>query len=425
MKRGKKQDKDLKKTAASILQCFAEDPDFSLMNLESRMIREEGFEARDASLLVKALAEKINKKGFFPITHLEIFITEDCNQTCDYCFVEGKNRQHAMDIKTGRRAIDFLLDHARKEKELSAVFMGGEPLLAFDVLKEIVLYGEKKAAARNKVIHFSMTSNGTLFSRDKARFCHDHAVKYLISIDGDWSTHNLHRITPRGRSSFERLLPNIPHLKRYQPWMGARVTLHHDTVEKMSDNVRFLWGLGFNQIIIGPATGIPWSKKALATYKKELLKTYAFYKKMRKKKEQFRMTFFEKTEEDYFGQKKHWGCRAGRAAVVINSKGEIFPCSKMLGVENLEGVYKLGDLEHGLTEIGRRARLVGNFPGAREKCLDCECVDFCYGGCYPVNFQATGDIFAPSGTDCEIVKIQHEVLLKVFQDRKQEESQKG
>lgn len=416
---------NLKKTATSIVKQFSEDPNLSLSNLEPFLIQKKGFTPGEASLLVKTVAGKINKDGFYPITQLELFLTENCNQSCDYCFVEGKNRQHTMDAETGLLAVDFMIAHSRKQKDLSVVFMGGEPLLAFDVLREIVLHGEKRAKKAGKKISFDMTTNGTLFTKKKVEFCQTHGVKYLISIDGDRNTHNLHRKTPKGFGTFDRLLGKIPLLKRYQPWMGARITVHPDTVEKMSENIKFLVGLGFNQIIAGPATGTPWPKKSLKAYRRELFKTYALYKERQGGNDSFRMTFFETKKGEYFGHKDAWGCRAGRGTIVVNSRGEIYPCSKMLGVQNLEGICRLGDLENGITEIGRRARLVGNVPDIRKKCMRCECADFCYGGCYAVNFPATGNMFDPCEDDCNFTKIQHEVILKAFKELPQDGEKNG
>jgi len=137
------------------------------------------------------------------------------------------------------------------------------------------------------------------------------------------------------------------------------------------------------------------------------------------------MTFYETKEKEYFGHKDTWGCRAGRTAIVVNPGGEIFPCSKMLGVKNLEGICRLGDLDNGITEIGRRARLVGNIPDGRAKCISCECADYCFGGCYAVNFQATGKMFDPCEDECNFLKIQHEVLLRVFKELPADDEKRG
>jgi len=122
-----------------------------------------------------------------------------------------------MNRETARKAIDFLFKRSRKKPDLKILFFGGEPMLAFELIREIVLYVEEKQAETGKKVSFDMTTNGTLFDEERASFLSTHSVKYLISIDGDRETHDLHRQTTDGRSSYLRIIHSLPSSRDTSP----------------------------------------------------------------------------------------------------------------------------------------------------------------------------------------------------------------
>jgi uncharacterized protein len=363
---------------------------------------EAGFTPADGLELADAVCLKMTEELFPPITEMELMLTEDCNQCCDYCFVEGKNPSNPMNWETAKKAVDFLFERSRKKPDLKILFFGGEPMLEFELIKEIVLYVEEKRAESGQNISFDMTTNGTLFDEDRASFLSEHGVKYLISIDGDRETHDLHRPTTDGESSYLRIIRGLPFFKRYQPWLGARMTVHHDTVDRIHKNVIHLAGLGFNQFLVGPATGIEWSNRGLDTYRDQMIIVTRWLKGELDQGHHFRINSLEESVAMMGGKRNLWGCRAGRHSITVTARGTIFPCSKMLGVDNLEGVYPLGTLGDGITEINNRLSLCGMVPVDRQTCLDCRWADTCMGGCFATNYQATGSLFGSDPFECRL-----------------------
>jgi len=375
------------------------------------LVEERGFTPEDGRALADAVCRKMTEERFPPITEMELMLTEDCNQCCDYCFVEGKNPSNPMNRETARKAIDFLFKRSRKKPDLKILFFGGEPMLAFELIREIVLYVEEKQAETGKKVSFDMTTNGTLFDEERASFLSTHSVKYLISIDGDRETHDLHRQTTDGRSSYLRIIHSLPLFKRYQPWLGARMTVHPDTVDRILENVMHLAGLGFNQFLVGPATGIEWSDRGLDTYRDRMIMVTRWLKEEIDKGNNFRINSLEESVAMMGGKSNFWGCRAGRHSITVTARGTIFPCSKMLGVDNLEGIYPLGTLDDGITEINNRLSLCGMVPVERQTCLDCRWADTCMGGCFATNYQATGSPFSPDPFECRLKSRTMEIAL--------------
>lgn len=210
----------------------------------SRFTEEELF------ILSDIISTKLREFRYPPITKLELFLTEDCNLRCDYCFLKGKRPQY-MSWDIAKRSVEFLFAESRDARDLTIIFFGGEPLLLWDVIKKVVLYAERLARKYGKTIHYSLTTNGILLSKNILRFSRTHGIMHLLSIDGDRETHDRHRHFPDGSGTFDVVASKIPLLKKYQGWLGARMTVTPETVNSLASNVRFLFSFGINQFIIG------------------------------------------------------------------------------------------------------------------------------------------------------------------------------
>jgi len=249
-----------------------------------------------------------------------------------------------------------------------------------------------------------MTTNGTLFNEARAAFLGEHDIKFLLSIDGDRETHDRHRRSLDGKSSYEKIAAALPLMKRYQPWLGTRLTVHTDTVHKIFDNVLHLAGLGINHFVIGNASGLKWAEEEMDIYLEEMIRVTHWLKEQRDKGRQLRVSTLEEDFESMGKRRDIWGCRAGRHSITVTARGEIFPCSKMLGVDGLKGLFPLGTLEEGFTGIYNRLALCGMVPIPRPACRGCSLADYCMGGCYATNYQATGSIFRPDPLECAWTK---------------------
>lgn len=337
-----------------------------------------------------------------PIGCVDLMVTTKCNMRCDYCFVEGKDSGNTMSADIARRAIEFIFRNLGNRQEVEIVLFGGEPLLCFPLIRDIIVpISEQRAAETQKRVTFSMTTNGTLLNKERLEFLRDHKVKFLISIDGLPETHDKHRRMLNTASSAELILRQVTLFKRFQPWLGARMTIHPDAVGSIAANVRGLYCLGFNQVIIGPAFGAVWTEDALVEYDRQMLEVGTFYKTCLQEKLYFRIGLFERDLEAITGNLLNaWGCGAGAGRIAITPTGAIFGCAKLATLDGGRGRWRLGSIEEGFTRVGTRLSLMAPPVSSRKQCLICAYAAHCRGGCPATNYSETGSPVLPSKLDC-------------------------
>lgn len=351
-----------------------------------------------------AIARAIIGRRGSPIGHLELLLTLNCNHRCDYCFVHGKGQVNDMPLSVAKQAVDFLITASGGLGNVHILPFGGEPLLRFDLVREVVEYAKERARTRvpPKAVSFSFTTNGTLLDEEKMAFFQRHGIMVLLSLDGDRETHDRHRRMANGGSSYETVVENLPMIRYYQPWLGTRMTVHPDAIKEMARNFEHLVSLGINQFIIGPATGIPWTIEQWADYESEsqMIRILHRFAELRPSMP-LRINMFERNIESVPGRQKGlWGCGAGKGRIAVAADGSLYPCSKVVGVDGLGQTHRLGDVWAGISEYSKRGQLFTAGEDERLKCRECEFKDDCTGGCPATNYEETGSLFAPSWLDC-------------------------
>ncbi|MEP0814288.1 MAG: radical SAM protein [bacterium] len=273
------------------------------------------------TLLVDAIAKEILIKAFPPITFIDLHVTDDCNLRCPYCFVHGK-RNNQMTDDVAFAAVDFLIRESRDQDILRILFIGGEPLLEFDLMQRIVLYAGKASIKHRKRINYDTTTNGTLFNEEILEFFRDSKISFLLSMDGGKESHDMHRKFAGGIGSFDTVVSKIPLMKKYQPWLGIRVTPTPQTISRLFEDVKELYQLGANQFIIGPATGVTWSFEDFALYQSQMLLIADWYVKLKRRRAHLRINQFGDDASDLLGNKQGiWGCGAGKSRISISTSG--------------------------------------------------------------------------------------------------------
>ena len=366
---------------------------------------------QDFTMMVNQL---YNTMRFGPLTELELFLTENCNLRCEYCFVK-EMRVNSIPLETARAAINFLVFYSGQKKDLNITFFGGEPLLEIEKVIDLIDYCDTiEAEIKSKKFHHAMTTNGTLLNEDILRRIQGR-LNLLLSIDGDEETHDKYRKNINGKGSFQSVISKLGLIKKYQPWLGTRMTILPDTVHKLFHNVKFLYNQGINQFILGVASDSEWNQEALDIYERELLRIGQYYLEMKANGEHIRMEFFEKSESDLQGKESMWGCRAGRQTISVNTKGDIYPCSKFLGYEEYDcPEIRMGNIFEGITNIDFRKKMTEMTTDSYVQCMGCTEIDACFGGCPAISYYENRNIYNPCSAECEITKVQNRVLKEFF-----------
>ena len=343
----------------------------------------------------------------------EVFLTRYCNLDCPYCSVHSKNLDR-MPNDTANAALKFMLEQWDPDHFVDVIFMGGEPTSAFPLLKRMVLAIEKEIPIDPQKYRYDVTTNGTLLTEEMMSFFAAHNVRVLLSVDGDRETHDEKRRWVDGRGSFDMIVERLPMIRRYQPYLGARMTPTAQTIGRLLYDVKALVALGFRKLIIGPATGVEWPPEALRTLK-EQANAVLDWKKRHQDLSGLSISLEEVSETaSCGGDDFRWGCRAGRTGLAIDIDGTVFPCSKIIGTDKPRGSQlRMGDVFKGITEEDTHLKLNGHVPVAKPGCWSCEVRGSCLGGCFAANIEATGSAFSPAFETCEVTK----TLLELGRER--------
>jgi len=364
----------------------------------------------DIELLTNQL---VNQLLFGPITNMELFLTEDCNLACTYCFVHEKVN-NSMPIDLAIDSINFLVLYSGNSGKLNITLFGGEPLLEKENIYRIVEHCNKiEKQSKSKKITFSATTNGTLVDEELLKRVQGR-VNFLLSFDGDEETHDLYRKDKAGNGTFKRILDKISLLKRYQGWLGSRMTVMPDTVHKLNRNVSYQFDLGINQFLIGLANDIDWPEQALIEYEAQMRQIGRFYLKKKKEKAPIRITFFEKEKDELECSENVWGCGAGRNTISVTTNGDIYPCSKFVGYEKFDcPELKLGNIYEGITNMKARKMLAKMKPDDYKVCTSCDEMNACRGGCPADNYYKNKSLYKPAPSACELKKAGNRILREL------------
>jgi len=350
------------------------------------------------------LFSALRKNYAYPLNDIELFVTENCNLRCDYCFVKTKSPK-SMTENVAFTAVDYLLNESGGNEELNITFFGGEPLLEFDLIKRVIEYVDSRHITTKKNVFYSLTTNGTIANHEMLSFFQGR-FNLLLSIDGDQHSHDKHRTFIDGTPTFDRIMANLELLKQYQPWLGTRMTVSSDVVNHLADNVKYLFSQGIRQFLIGQSYGVPWNEDSLAIYKNQMMDVLRFYTRLKKLNEPIRIPLFEKDSSDAHSMGNAFGCRAGRNSLTVSPSGNLYPCSMMLGLNSLAtNDYCLGNVFDGITELHLRDDFISLHCPENGPCASCDIAGYCRGGCPAQNYHTTGSIDKPAKYTCEIARI--------------------
>lgn len=356
-----------------------------------------------------------------PVKAMCLHISHDCNLRCKYCFAStgdfGTGRK-MMPLETGKAAIDFLLEKSVGRENLEVDFFGGEPLMNFEVVKEIVSYARSKEEEYGKHFNFTMTTNGMLLTDDKIDFLNKEMHNVVLSIDGRKEVNDKMRVRVDGSGSYDRIIPNFKKLveQRKDKEYYVRGTYTKYNLD-FSEDVMHLYELGFDQISVEPVVEDP--KVEYAITEEDLDKIYAEYDRLAerievvKKKGEF-INFFHfmiDLDQGPCVVKRLRGCGSGNEYVSITPDGEIFPCHQFVGHEE----YRMGSLEDGTFNEEIKKEFAGAHVYSKPACQECWAKFYCSGGCNANNYIYNGDIHKAYELSCKIQRKRLEcaIMMKV------------
>ncbi|MDD7402374.1 MAG: thioether cross-link-forming SCIFF peptide maturase [Butyribacter sp.] len=356
-----------------------------------------------------------------PIKAMCLHIAHDCNLRCKYCFAStgdfGTGRK-LMPFEIGKAAIDFLLEKSVGRENLEVDFFGGEPLMNFEVVKQIVAYARSKEEEYGKHFSFTITTNGMLLNDDNIDFINKEMHNVVLSIDGRREVNDRMRVRADGTGCYDKIVPNFQKLveKRGDKEYYVRGTYTKYNLD-FSEDVMHLYEAGFDEISVEPVMEDPSVEYAIT--EEDLDTIYAEYDRLVERIEEVKksgkhINFFHFMIDLNQGPcvvKRLRGCGSGNEYVSITPDGDIYPCHQFVGHEE----YKMGNLCEGTFNEKIKKEFAGAHVYSKPACQDCWAKFYCSGGCNANNYIYNGDIHKAYELSCKIQRKRLEcaILMKV------------
>lgn len=355
-----------------------------------------------------------------------LHISHDCNLRCKYCFAGtgdfGGERMH-MSLETGKQAIDYLLANSGARKALEIDFFGGEPLLNFDVVKELVEYGDAKAQDYGKKITFTLTTNGVALHDDVIDWVNEKGIAIVLSLDGRKEINDDMRPFPNGKGSYDVIIPKFKKLvaKRNEDNYYLRGTFTKFNAD-FTEDVKAMLAEGFTKLSLEPVVAdkdapYAFSEEDVPKLKEEYEKLALFFEQERKKRP---ITFFHYNINIYKGPclpKRLSGCGAGYEYFAVTPGGKFYPCHQFVGKDE----YLMGSLEEGIINNTAVSEFQTANIYAKEDCRECWARFYCSGGCHANAYNQNNDILKPYKVGCELQQKRLECALYLEVKRIMEE----
>ena len=358
------------------------------------------------------------------IKALCLHVAHTCNLNCEYCFAsQGKyhGERALMSFEVGKRALDFLIENSGTRRNLEVDFFGGEPLMNWDVVKELVAYARVQEKIHNKNFRFTLTTNGMLIDDDVIEFSNREMSNVVLSLDGRPEVHDRLRVDYMGRGSYDTIVPKFQEFVKRRGGENyyMRGTFTHNNVDFTND-IFHMADLGFTELSMEPVVCAPEDKSALTQEDLPVLfDQYEILAKemIKRKKEGKPFTFYHYMLDLTHGPciyKRISGCGSGTEYMAVTPTGDLYPCHQFVG----DTKYLLGNIWDGVTnkEIQNEFKLCNAY--ARPECNDCWAKLYCSGGCAANSYHASGKITGIYEYGCELFKkrIECAVMIQVAEN---------
>ena len=373
------------------------------------------------------MADKLKAKTSGVIKALCLHVAHTCNLNCSYCFAsQGKyhGERALMSLEVGKRALDFLIENSGSRHNLEVDFFGGEPLMNFEMLKDLVAYAREIEKKHNKNFRFTLTTNGVLIDDDVIDFANREMSNVVLSLDGRKEVHDRYRVDYAGNGSWDRIVPKFQRLvnARGHKDYYMRGTFTHANPDFLKDIEKML-ELGFNELSMEPVVCAKGDKEELTDADFPILCEQ--YEKLaelmiKRRREGKPFTFYHYMIDLQHGPciyKRISGCGSGTEYMAVTPWGDLYPCHQFVGDE----AYKLGDIYNGVTNLEKQKEFADCNVYARSECKDCWAKLYCSGGCAANAYHATGSVRGVYKYGCELFKKRMECAIMVAINKQLEE----
>lgn len=359
------------------------------------------------------------KKRKTVVKALCLHIAHDCNLACQYCFAEEgeyHGRRALMSFEVGKKALDFLIANSGNRRNLEVDFFGGEPLMNWEVVKQLVEYGRSKEKEYNKNFRFTMTTNGVLLNDEIMEYCNREMSNVVLSLDGRKEVNDKMRPFRGGKGSYDLIVPKF---QKFAEMRGDRDYYVRGTFTRhnldFSKDVTEFADLGFRSMSIEPVVAAPEEEYAIREEDlPQIMEEYDHLAEeyIKRKKEGRGFNFFHFNIDLNQGPcvaKRLSGCGSGTEYLAVTPWGDLYPCHQFVGQEE----FLLGNVDTGVTNERIRDEFKLCNVYAKDKCRDCFARFYCSGGCAANSYNFHGSITDAYDIGCAMQKKRIECTIMI------------
>ena len=365
------------------------------------------------------MAGKLKQKTAGVVKALCLHIAHSCNLNCSYCFAsQGKyhGERALMSFEVGKRALDFLIENSGTRRNLEVDFFGGEPLMNFQVVKDLVAYARSIEKEKGKNFRFTLTTNGVLVDEDVIEFANRECHNVVLSLDGRKEVHDRFRVDYAGKGSWDKIVPKFQQFVQAREGKGyyMRGTFTHANPDFLED-IKTMLDLGFRELSMEPVVCAEDDPSRLT--EEDLAVVMEQYERLaelmlRKDKEGDPFTFYHYMIDLTGGPciyKRISGCGSGTEYMAVTPWGDLYPCHQFVGDDK----FKLGDIWQGVTNKPCQAEFAACNVYAHPECRDCWARLYCSGGCAANAYHATGSVTGVYEDGCKLFRKRMECAIMV------------
>ncbi len=365
----------------------------------------------------RPIAGELKKRTSGVVKALCLHIAHTCNLNCSYCFAsQGKYHgdRAIMSFEVGKRALDFLVENSGTRRNLEVDFFGGEPLMNFTVVKQLVEYARSIEKEKGKNFRFTLTTNGMLVDDDVIEFSNREMSNVVLSLDGRKEVHDRFRVDYQGRGSWEQIVP------KFQKFVKARDnknyymrgTFTHANPDFLED-IKTMLELGFTELSMEPVVCASDDPSALTEEDKTVvMKQYEELADLMlaRHREGKPFTFYHYMIDLKGGPciyKRVSGCGSGTEYMAGRAWGDLYPCHQFVGEEK----FRLGSVFEGVTNTEIQDEFMSCNVYTRPECADCWAKLYCSGGCAANAYHATGSVKGVYSYGCDLFRKRMECAI--------------
>jgi uncharacterized protein len=361
----------------------------------------------------------------FPLQTIVLNVTNQCNLSCQYCYEFGEDKVATPEGKpkfmaweTAKSSVDYLFAESQGRKSVHITFFGGETLMNFPLLKQVVAYARTRAQELKVNIDFSLTTNATLLSPTIIEYLAENAIGVTVSMDGPKEMQDKFRVFSNGRGSYDIIKPKVQNLlakHRTRP-IAARVTMTSGAMDVKKIYQHLKHELGFHEVGFAPVTTSPdrlysINEPGMDSVLEQFSELADEYLEFALRGEHHGFSNVSDTlSELHQGVNKSLPCGAGLGMVGVGPSGDIAPCHRFVDSDQ----HVLGNVATGIDKEKQSDFLTRGNIDTKYDCHECWARPLCAGGCHHEAFVRYGDTGHANLHYCDWIRGWTDKCLQVY-----------